>query len=152
MSIATFEVPSTFGYVVLSCVVGPMVATFAMSGEVMSARKKYNVGYPNLYATPGFHKQADEFNRVQRGHQNMLELVGIFIPAALVGGIKHPIAASVFGLLFTVGNVLYQRGYSDLSLDVKKARHLKGGPLRIIGFFGAVGTTISFSLSCLGWL
>ena len=41
----------------------------------MTARKQYMIRYPNLYATPGYHKNADEFNRVQRGHMNMLETI-----------------------------------------------------------------------------
>jgi glutathione S-transferase len=39
----------------------------------MKARKEYGIGYPNLYATPGYHDKADEFNRVQRSHQNYME-------------------------------------------------------------------------------
>ena len=45
-----------------------------MSGLVMKARKELDVKYPNLYATPGYHKNADEFNRIQRGHQKSVSV------------------------------------------------------------------------------
>ncbi|KAL3916912.1 MAG: hypothetical protein SGILL_004960, partial [Bacillariaceae sp.] len=57
----------------------------------MTARDKCNVQYPNLYATPGFHKEADEFNRVQRGHQNFLEANDTYAILTLLGGLKYPI-------------------------------------------------------------
>ena len=37
-------------------------------------RTEYDVQYPNLYAVPKLHKDADAFNRVQRGHQVRAEL------------------------------------------------------------------------------
>ena len=65
----------------------PFVTSTLLGGKVMSARycpppvklsairanrvlsdprrnrKEMDVPYPNLYATPGYHKRADEFNR-----------------------------------------------------------------------------------------
>jgi glutathione S-transferase len=117
----------------------------------MAARKKYNVQYPNLYATPGYHKDADSFNRVQRGHQNMLEVVWFFVPAALIGGLKHPIAVAVEGVLFCIGSFLYQSGYSDNSLEVNKGRHMRGGPIKYIGLFGVMGAAISAAGSLIKW-
>jgi len=61
----------------------------------MKARKKYNVPYPNCYAVPGYHKNADEFNRVQRSHQNYMEGLDQYIAMTLLGGLKHPIACAV---------------------------------------------------------
>lgn len=66
------EVPSAYPLVMLSSSVLPFVANVMMGGPVMKARKRFEVKYPNLYAVPGVHKDADAFNRVQRGHQNML--------------------------------------------------------------------------------
>lgn len=48
----SIEVPDNYGYVILSCVVGQMFTAMYMGGPVMEARKKFNVPYPNLYATP----------------------------------------------------------------------------------------------------
>lgn len=117
----------------------------------MAARKKFNVMYPNLYATPGYHKQADEFNRVQRGHQNSFELMTTFTVTSLLGGLKYPIATSVYGVLFSLGNCLYLLGYADTSLDVKTARYKKGGMLRIVGIMASMASTISLAGSMNGW-
>ena len=117
----------------------------------MEARKKYDVPYPNLYATPGFHKEADAFNRVQRGHQSMFESLWFLVPAALVGGLKHPIAVAVEGALYCVGSYLYLLGYADTKLDVKAARHMKGGPLKVVGTFGVCGAVVSLAGSLIGW-
>lgn len=117
----------------------------------MKARKEYDVKYPNLYAVPGYHKQADEFNRVQRGHQQSFELITTFSISSLLGGLKYPIACSVYGVLFSLGNCLYLAGYSDNSLDVKDARYKKGGIIRIIGLLGSVGSAFSLAGSLNGW-
>lgn len=117
----------------------------------MKARKDYDVQYPNLYATPGYHKQADDFNRVQRGHQNSLEVMTTFTVTSLLGGLMYPIACSVYGVLFSLGNVLYLKGYADTSLDVKTARYKKGGIIRIFGLLGAIGSTVKMAGSLNGW-
>jgi glutathione S-transferase len=148
---ATFTLPSSYGYTLLSCTVLPFITSTVMGGMVMQARDKYSVPYPNLYATPGFHKQADEFNRVQRGHQNLFETLPIFIALALVGGIKHPLTATGAGILYCLGNVCFLCGYADTSLDVKLARYKKGGALKHVGFLVAMGTCISIAGTINGW-
>ena len=151
MSFISLQIPQHYGYVILTCVVCPFVTSGVMGGVVMSARKKFGVDYPNLYATPGFHKEADAFNRVQRGHQNMFEVLPLFIAAALLGGLKHPIAVAVEGILFCLGSYLYQVGYADTKLNAEKARHVKGGPIKYIGVLGSVGAAISLAGSLNGW-
>ena len=69
---------------------------------------------------------ADEFNRVQRGHQNFLESSDSYAIMTLIGGLKHPIACAVGSVCYCVGSVLYMKGYSDNKLDVKMARYKKG--------------------------
>ena len=91
----SIEVPSHYGYVILTTVVGQFVTSFLMGGNVMEARKKYNVPIPNMYATPEYHKEADAFNRVQRGHQNLFESLGTYSLFALVGGLKYVDAWSI---------------------------------------------------------
>lgn len=100
----------------------------------MSARSKYKVEYPHLYAVPGFHKEVDEFNRIQRGHQNLFESLTTFGVCNLLGGLKHPIACSIMAVLYSVGCVLFMEGYKDTKLDVKMARYGKGGALKWVGF------------------
>lgn len=122
-----------------------------MAGKVMQARKNFNVLYPNMYATPGFHKEADAFNRVQRGHQNSFEMITTFTITSLLGGLKYPIACSVYGVFFSLGNCLYLMGYADTTLDVKDARYKKGGIIRIVGLLASIGSTISFAGTLNGW-
>ena len=85
----TLQLPEHYGYVILTTVVGQFVTGQILGGTVMMARNKFNVPYPNMYATPGYHKEADAFNRVQRGHQNMLETLDTFSLLALIGGLKY---------------------------------------------------------------
>jgi len=129
----------------------PMVSSIYMGGKVMTARKDCDVQYPNLYAVPGFHKRADEFNRCQRGHQAFFEMYPFACLFGLIGGIKHPVAATISGLLFSVGSICYQTGYADTSLDVKMARYKKGGGLKWVGFFLSLAVCISEVGSMNGW-
>lgn len=147
----TIAVPPGYGYVIMSNVVTGFVIPFVMGGFVMEARKKYDVPYPNLYATPGYHKEADAFNRVQRGHQNMFESLTAILLASLVGGIKHPITSSIACLAYGIGSILFLIGYADTKLDVKMARYKKGGVLKHIGALTCIGTSISFAGSLNGW-
>ena len=104
----------------------------------MSARKIYDVQYPNLYATPGVHKGADAFNRVQRGHQNMFETMSGVSMMSLVGGLSHPKAAGACGVLYSLGSYFYMQGYSDLNKDVKMARYTGLAPIKIVGMLGSL--------------
>ena len=63
-----------FGWSTLIWIPGMTIYGIYAGGPVMKARKKFDVKYPNLYAVPGVHKNADAFNAVQRGHQNFLEM------------------------------------------------------------------------------
>jgi glutathione S-transferase len=123
----TITVPDSYGYVILATAVGSLfVSPTLIGGIVMQAREKFNVPYPNLYATPGYHKDAEAFNRIQRGHQNMFETLPTFAICNLIGGLKHPITCSVCAGLYSAGCYLFMLGYKDTSLDVKMARYKKG--------------------------
>ena len=148
---ASITVPASYGYTILTCGVLPYFVSFGMGGMVMGGRKKFDVPYPNLYATPGYHKQADDFNRLQRGHQSLYEVLTSFTVLALVGGIKHPITTSIAGVLFCLGNVLFLMGYADTSLAIESARYKKGGILKHVGMLLVLGTSISFFGSIIGW-
>jgi hypothetical protein len=62
----------------------------------------------------------------------LLEVLPIFLVSTLIGGIKYPIASSIFSLTHGVGNYLYQVGYADTKIDDKGARYAKGGWLKWI--------------------
>jgi glutathione S-transferase len=87
----TLIVPNEYGYVVLGAGIGAVVCNMVLSGPVMKGRQDLDVPYPNMYATPGVHKHADEFNRIQRSHQNFFEMLDSYIVLTLLGGLKHPI-------------------------------------------------------------
>jgi hypothetical protein len=52
------------------------------------------------------------------------------------------VVATIAGVVYCLGNVLYLMGYADTAVDVDKARHAKGGPLKMLGML----------LSLRGWL
>ncbi|KAL7490790.1 hypothetical protein ACHAWT_000323 [Skeletonema menzelii] len=141
----SIAVPSSYGWVILGAGIVPVVTSMYLGGVVMKARKEYDVQYPNLYATPKFHEKADQFNRVQRGHQNFLENIGQYSIMTFVGGLKHPITCAVGSVLFCVGSILYMKGYADNALDVKDARYKKGAAVKWIGFFASFVSTIKFA-------
>ncbi|GFH50352.1 hypothetical protein CTEN210_06828 [Chaetoceros tenuissimus] len=143
------EVPDSYGYVVLTAGVLPAVTNFLLSGKVMAARKQYDVKYPNLYAVPGYHKNADEFNRVQRGHQHMLENLSDFRFVSFIGGMMHPVTCAVSGVLYCAGSYLYMMGYSDNKLDVKTARLKKGGPILMLGLMVNLVCAAKYAVSLI---
>ena len=145
----TISVPPEYGWVILAAGVGPIITGGILSGAVMNARKRFNIPYPNLYAVPGYHDKADEFNRVQRGHQNWMEMLDQYIALTLLGGLKYPIVCAVGSVFFFAGSVFYQRGYSDTSLDVATARYKKGGVIKWIGFFASLISTCVLAYSVI---
>lgn len=79
---------------------------------VIKARKLYHVKYPDLYADADKNKNAKEFNCVQRGHQNSLENLPMFLSLLFTTACRYPISASVLGLVYNLGRLLYFNGYS----------------------------------------
>ena len=147
----TVEVPPAYGYVILTAGVGAFVMNIMLGGPVMQARKKYGIKYPNLYAVPGYHKDADAFNRVQRGHQHIYEEMCNVTAMLLVGGLKHPYLCTAGALLWQLGSALYLAGYKDTSRDVKTARYQKGGGIKWLGITIGIGASISFAGTLLKW-
>lgn len=144
----TITVPPHYGWVVIGSGILPVVTSMVLSSDVMKARKKFDVQYPNLYA-PADNKHAEEFNRVQRGHQNYLEGVDSYSIMTLLGGLKHPIACAVGSVLYCVGSVLYMKGYADIRLDVATARYKKGAAIKWIGFFASFISTCKLGYSLI---
>jgi glutathione S-transferase len=137
----TMTLSPDYGLVIFSCSVSTFIVTQFLGGDVMKARKAFDVPYPNLYATPGFHKKADEFNRVQRGHQSVFESLTPAVAMCAAGGLIYPRLSSVFMHTYLMGSVLFLKGYADVKLDVKNARYKKGGVLKPIGLLGLLVTS-----------
>ena len=72
---------------------------------VARARMKYQVKAPAVTGAP-------EFERTHRVHQNTLEALVVFVPAIWIFGMYVSVNwASVIGLVFIAGRVVYARGY-----------------------------------------
>ncbi|POM57323.1 Uroporphyrinogen decarboxylase, partial [Phytophthora palmivora] len=89
---------------------------------VGQARKLYGVDYPQMYAEKS-DKNAKAFNCVQRGHQNIMENIPIFLALLFTSAIYRPQIAVIAGFVRILGFILYMRGYS--SGDPKK--RMQGG-------------------------
>jgi glutathione S-transferase len=141
------DVSPEYGWVILGAVIGNEIISIYLGGQVMGARRKFDVQYPNAYATPNYHKNADEFNRYQRGHQNFLEYAHGYRMMTLIGGLEYPLACAIGSLFWSVGCVLYLKGYADSTLDVKTARYKRGAGIKWIGWFTSFYCTCAFGYS-----
>jgi len=143
----SITVPSHFGYVIGSGLIS-FITLQVLGGKVGSKRKDLGVPYPYMYAsiTEGKEDPKKElFNCYQRGHQNALEQWPGILFMLVFGGLKHPEIAAVCGLLWSVGRIMYFRGYA--TGDPKKRQQ---GAIQYVGILGLLGTTISTALSILG--
>lgn len=67
----SLPLPNEYGYI-FAVLAASCIMNIYLVFNVVTARKKYGVDYPALYAPSG-HKFEFEFNSVQRAHQNTLE-------------------------------------------------------------------------------
>lgn len=97
------------------------------------------------YAVPKVHEKADEFNNVQRGHQNMLESAVFWIPLSLVAGLHHPLAVAAGGVCYSIGCLSYLSGYT------KGAEKRNGGlgVLKYVGLLTSLIVSIKFAITAL---
>ena len=82
------------------------------------------------------------FNCVQRGHQNALEVYPQFLMLLFVGGLKHPVAASVAGLIWLAGRIVYAAGYATGDPSQRQK-----GAFGYIGLLTLLGTSVSTALT-----
>nr|XP_043608850.1 microsomal glutathione S-transferase 3-like [Erigeron canadensis] len=136
--------PNEYGYVILTIVAYCLFNGY-MQILVLRARKKYNVPYPIMYATETDGKDYKIFNCVQRGHQNSLEALPIFFTLMILGGLKHPVACSVFGVAYIISRYFYFTGYA--SGDPKG--RLPIGKYNNLAILGLVIVNIWFGISLL---
>lgn len=136
----TDVLPKEYGYVVLTAFLSIFMLMYK-SIMVSLARKKYQVPYPDMYTTDDKKKI---FNCIQRAHQNTLENYTSTMICLLLGGVQHPVLASVAGLVWIVGRVVYAMGYSTGDPE----RRMRG-VFAYIGLFTLFGCTISFALHLL---
>merc|ERR1719334_1482191 len=65
-----------------------------------------------------YSETSQEFNCVQRAHQNTLEGYPSFLMLLFVGGLQYPKCVAAFGALYQISRVCYALGY--YSGDPKK--------------------------------
>ncbi|CAH8536570.1 unnamed protein product [Dicrocoelium dendriticum] len=85
-------IPRYYGGIVLTGM-GSVALNMYFSKQVMKARKEHNVEYPLLY-----HPTNTAFNCIQRGHQNYLETLPLFLMLLFVGGLRFPLVGPFFFL------------------------------------------------------
>lgn len=137
---AVVDLPPAFGWVVLAAVLY-FVLNMWMAVQVGKARKRYDVPYPKLYAIESENKDANIFNCIQRGHQNSMEVMPMFFLFLILGGLQHPIASAILGVLYSVARYFYFTGYAT---GVPQNR-LTYGEFNIFALFGLVFCTLSLA-------
>ena len=112
---------------------------------VVGARKKYGIKYPKMYAD-GDSKDATAFNCAQRAHQNTLEGLPITAINMLACGTVYPLTSAALGAVWSIGRVLYIRGYATNGPDGRMVgalvSHLGDFPLMLLACFLGVKTVL----------
>lgn len=69
------------------------------------------LGYPDMgngrYSQKLSYKDWVYFNNAQRAHYNLVEQIAAFVIMTLIGGIVYPFYATIAGVAFFVGRLLY---------------------------------------------
>lgn len=129
--------------------VGTVVGSWAvhhgyLAFKVMQARKAFGVKYPDLYATtencPNL-EYRKKFNGVQRGHQNALENQPAFLALLLTAGMLYPATASLAGISYLLGRIVYMQGYSTGEPD----KRMWGALPMYAGLLTLIGSSVVFA-------
>lgn len=107
--------------------------------KVVRARKQYSVEYPAMYSD-----ESQEFNCIQRAHQNTLEIYPSFLFFLMTAGLRFPRATAGCGCFWVLSRFAYAHGYS--SGEPAKRRR---GNFGYIGYFGLIGMTVYTALAQL---
>lgn len=97
----SLPLPREYGYV-FAVLGGSFFMNTYLTFLVVQARNKYGIHYPYLYAPTG-HKFENEFNSVQRAHQNTLEAYSyVMVVMSTCGKAKIAIAILTENSLFFI--------------------------------------------------
>lgn len=121
---------SEYGYVIAALGVAA-AANVGMSIAVGKQRSKIGLKYPKIYAE-GDGVEENKFNCTQRAHQNHVESAPpvMLVMAAL--GTQKPVTAASLGMAYTLGRILYFKGYSS-------GDPAKRGPGALMALFATLG-------------
>ena len=99
------------------------VANITLIGGVGAARKKYKIKLPTLYADASHindkntncksQADVDAYNAAQRAHQNTVENLATTQLFGALSGLMFPRFAGSCLVIYSVGRVLYGRGYRN---------------------------------------
>ncbi|RLN97481.1 hypothetical protein BBJ28_00003737 [Nothophytophthora sp. Chile5] len=133
LSAAQITLQPAHGYIPL-LIAGSGLVVYWAAFKVGAARRKYKIPYPQMYADKDS-KNANEFNCVQRAHQNVLENIPVFYAllatSAYVSRVYRPTIAAAAGAVRILGFIVYVKGYT--TGDAKK--RLRGNFGTFTAFF-----------------
>ncbi|KAK3097173.1 hypothetical protein FSP39_007113 [Pinctada imbricata] len=132
--------PADFGWVVLVAISSIFMCMWK-GFKVGAARKKYEVPYPTMYSD-----HSEQFNCIQRAHQNTLENYPQFLVLLVFGGLFAPKISAVAGLVWMAGRIMYAQGY--YTGDPEKRMR---GAFGYLGLLVLLGNSVLFALRLLGF-
>jgi len=109
----SLTIPQDYGYVLVALSAVPIL-NFYQSFQVGRLRGKAGVPYPNAYATHAEAEASPEkyrFNCAVRAHSNLLENLPNYVISTAIAGLKYPKVVAGLGAVWTLGRVLFARGY-----------------------------------------
>jgi len=130
--------PQYYSYVVFVALDSIFVNLW-MAYNVGAARKKYNVKYPLMYSP-----DSNEFNCIQRAHQNTLEMYPQFLLLLTIGGLQHPRLAAGAGAIYLLGRIAFAKGYYTGEPDNRRR-----GAFGSAGLLALLGSTACFAFHLL---
>lgn len=140
------SLPADYGYV-FGALGLSFIANAYLAISVGQARKKFGVKYPAMYATKDHItkdvtvKDVEQFNCIQRAHQNTCENLASVQLLAVVNGLLSPKFAGACLAIYSVGRVVYGYGYKHGGPDGRRTggilSHLGDLPLAILTFVNA---------------
>ncbi|XP_013386974.1 microsomal glutathione S-transferase 3-like [Lingula anatina] len=116
--------PEDYGLVVMTGA-GSIFVNMWHAMNVANARKKFEVPYPLTYSS--VNNGENQFNCIQRSHQNFLENYPPFLMLLFLGGLQYPKISAGMGTVYLVGRIVYALGYNTGDPDKRK----RGGFLHI---------------------
>lgn len=135
---------SEYGYVIAALGVAA-AANIGMAIAVGKQRKKIGLKYPKVYAE-GDTPEENKFNCCQRAHQNHVESAPHIMLLMAAVGAQKPISAASLGMVYTLGRILFFKGYSS-------GDPAKRGPGALVSFaatLGLLGSALYSGLQAAG--
>ncbi len=134
-------VDAEFGYVVFVFIAAYLVNIWMMV-NVGRMRKKLKIVYPKMYDD-----KEDLFNCYQRAHQNTLELLPFFLGFLLFAGFRHPRLATLFGMSYLVGRIVFAKAY----YTGDPTKRIPGVAISYVSLWALILQSISFAAGMLSW-